>query len=112
MHHIKHWANGGETKASNLVSLCRFHHRAVHEGGFNVVVLDDGTIRFMRPDGDCVDRAASGCTRPAGDWRQLPVGKFVDCWRGERMDLDLAVDAMIQRSRDARNVPAGTSTVG
>ena len=36
MHHIKHWANGGETKPSNLVSLCRFHHRAVHEGGFDV----------------------------------------------------------------------------
>ncbi len=36
MHHIKHWANGGETKPSNLVSLCRFHHRAVHEEGFEV----------------------------------------------------------------------------
>ncbi len=32
-HHIEHWADGGETKLSNLVSLCRFHHRAVHEGG-------------------------------------------------------------------------------
>ena len=30
-HHIEHWANGGETKPSNLLSLCRFHHRAVHE---------------------------------------------------------------------------------
>src|SRR6185436_11188995 len=34
MHHIKHWANGGETKPSNLLSLCRFHHRAVHECAF------------------------------------------------------------------------------
>ena len=58
MHHIKHWANGGETKPSNLLSLCRFHHRAVHEGGFNVVVLDDGAVRFTRPDGSCVDRVA------------------------------------------------------
>ena len=31
-HHIQHWANGGETKMSNLVTLCRFHHRKVHEG--------------------------------------------------------------------------------
>ncbi|MGH9603424.1 MAG: DUF222 domain-containing protein, partial [Terriglobales bacterium] len=31
-HHIKHWAKGGETKMSNLVTLCRFHHRKVHEG--------------------------------------------------------------------------------
>ena len=31
-HHVKHWADGGETRLSNLVTLCRFHHRAVHEG--------------------------------------------------------------------------------
>ena len=31
-HHIVHWVNGGETKPSNLVCLCRFHHHAVHEG--------------------------------------------------------------------------------
>jgi hypothetical protein len=52
---------------------------------------------------------APGCTQPSGDWRQLPAGQFVDCWRGERMDLDLAVDGLVQRSREPRNVPAGTS---
>ena len=31
-HHVKHWAHGGETRLSNLVTLCRFHHRLVHEG--------------------------------------------------------------------------------
>src|SRR3984957_13993733 len=30
-HHIEHWADGGETKLSNLVTLCRLHHRLVHE---------------------------------------------------------------------------------
>ncbi len=38
-HHIVHWADGGETKLSNLVLLCRFHHRAVHEEGFTVRIL-------------------------------------------------------------------------
>ena len=31
-HHIVHWAGGGPTSLSNLVLLCRRHHRAVHEG--------------------------------------------------------------------------------
>jgi hypothetical protein len=31
-HHIVHWADGGPTSLSNLVLLCRRHHRAVHEG--------------------------------------------------------------------------------
>src|SRR4029077_20054459 len=32
-HHIIHWSNGGPTELDNLVSLCRPHHRAVHEQG-------------------------------------------------------------------------------
>src|SRR5262249_42185873 len=35
-HHIRHWANGGPTTISNLVLLCRRHHRSMHEDGFQV----------------------------------------------------------------------------
>ena len=35
-HHVRHWADGGETKLDNLVLLCRFHHRLVHEEGYRV----------------------------------------------------------------------------
>ena len=35
-HHVRHWADGGETKLENLISLCRFHHRLVHEEGYTV----------------------------------------------------------------------------
>jgi hypothetical protein len=108
MHHIKHWANGGETKPSNLVSLCRFHHRAVHEEGFDVRVLDDGALCFVRPNGEPVHRETPGCQQPRGDSSGLPVGKLAACWRGDRMDMDLAVDLLIQKSRKARDVPAGT----
>lgn len=109
MHHIKHWANGGETRPSNLLSLCRFHHRAVHEGGFDVQVLDDGALRFVNPHGDVVDGAQPGCTQPPGDISKLPEGQPANQWRGERMDMDLAVDLMIQKTRKGGNVPAGTS---
>jgi hypothetical protein len=35
-HHLRHWAQGGETKLHNLVLLCRRHHRRVHEGGWRL----------------------------------------------------------------------------
>jgi hypothetical protein len=37
-HHIKHWANGGDTKLDNLVTLCRYHHRELHKGKFFISV--------------------------------------------------------------------------
>jgi len=33
-HHIKHWADGGDTKLDNLVTLCKYHHRELHKGAF------------------------------------------------------------------------------
>lgn len=106
-HHVKHWANGGETKPSNLVSLCRFHHHAVHEGGITIEILDDGALRFVKPNGEALSSVAPGCTQPLGDWRQLPTGT-ASVYRGDRMDYGLAVEILQQQARRARNVPAGT----
>jgi len=41
-HHIRHWARGGPTTLSNLTMLCRRHHRAVHEEGYQVERQADG----------------------------------------------------------------------
>ena len=111
-HHIDHWANGGETKPSNLISLCRFHHRAVHEGGIRIERLDDGALRFVKANGVPVDSVVPGFTQPRGDWREMPEGTLVNRWLGERMDYGLAVDGLIQRARRANDVPAGTSVHG
>jgi hypothetical protein len=51
-HHVRHWADGGETKLSNLVELCSAHHRLLHEGGYGLRVTDDGALVFTRPDGE------------------------------------------------------------
>ena len=56
-HHIKHWVEGGETKLSNLVRLCRTHHRSVHEGKWTVRRDTDGEIGFLDPRGREVDRS-------------------------------------------------------
>jgi hypothetical protein len=45
-HHIKHWADGGETSMYNLVLLCRHHHHLVHEGGFVCEKSASGKVRF------------------------------------------------------------------
>jgi hypothetical protein len=51
-HHVRHWADGGETKLSNLVELCGHHHRLLHEGGYGLKSTDDGALIFTRPDGE------------------------------------------------------------
>ena len=48
-HHIEFWARGGPTDLPNLVSLCWFHHRCVHEGGWQVVKSAQG-LKFVPPE--------------------------------------------------------------
>jgi hypothetical protein len=108
-HHIIHWANGGETKPENLVCLCRFHHRAVHEGGVRIEQLDDGALRFVKANGNVIDSTAPGCRQPRGDVSRLPSGIAIAKWRGEKMDVGLGVEVLLQQTSRARNVPAGTS---
>ena len=112
-HHVKHWANGGETKLSNLVTLCRFHHRQVHEGQVVVETLDDGAFRFVRPDGESFDRPLP----ETGDWHELVAlneaediqvtpRTAITRWTGESMDLGIAVQCLLERR--GRDVSAET----
>ncbi len=50
-HHIRHWINGGPTVETNLVCLCRAHHRLVHESGWRITGNPNEQIVFHRPDG-------------------------------------------------------------
>jgi uncharacterized protein DUF222/HNH endonuclease len=53
-HHIKHWADGGETSLSNALLLCSLHHRHVHELGYTVEFGPDQRPRFRDPHGRLV----------------------------------------------------------
>jgi hypothetical protein len=55
-HHLDHWINGGETKPENMVLLCTYHHRLLHEGGFSMVKEADETLRFLTADGRTIPR--------------------------------------------------------
>jgi len=111
-HHIEHWADGGETKLSNLISLCRLHHRLVHEGEILVETQAGGGWRFLHPDGRHFD--VIRCTRaPQHTWEDLgmahaDLGIHIDSdtaatrWRGETMDYDLGVWVLCQQAKRRR----------
>jgi hypothetical protein len=50
-HHMWHWGKGGPTDRANLSSLCRRHHRLVHEGGWKMEGNAEGTVTFVSPHG-------------------------------------------------------------
>lgn len=116
-HHVKHWADGGETKLSNLVTLCRFHHRLVHEGGFGLERTDDGLFLFRRRDGTRIE--ASGCEKtnaaPTLEHINAEHGLSIDAgtcctgWSGERMDYAMAIEYLIYTRDEVRRVAHGTA---
>src|SRR3984893_2202332 len=55
-HHIEVWARGGAGNLPNLVLLCFFHHRLVHEGGWQVVKAGR-ELKFVAPDRVVMRRA-------------------------------------------------------
>jgi hypothetical protein len=107
-HHVHHWVHGGETKLGNLVTLCRFHHRHVHEENITVQTQPDGNWRFLKPDGSVFDDVGSTQT-PDYAWTDLldthdEQGIHIDSqtaatrWRGERMDYGLAIQGLLQQA--------------
>ena len=104
-HHIQHWARGGGTTLENLVQLCSYHHRLVHEGGFRVECTR-GAVRFRRPDGRVIAAVAGGAraSGPGLAEQHGAWGVTVDpntCRprsAGDRLDYDLAVDVLVHRA--------------
>ena len=104
-HHLHHWAQGGPTTLSNLALLCRRHHRAVHEEGYQVARGRDGTLQFRRPDGRPLpeapispgvpgDPVANLRTRHAAQGLRLDALTTRPGWPGERLDLGWAIDVL------------------
>jgi hypothetical protein len=104
-HHIRHWARGGPTTLSNLAMLCRRHHRAVHEEGFQVERREDGELQFRSPHGRVIPPVP-----PPPELRDDPVQGLLERndaagldlhahtatpgWLGEPMDVGYAIDVL------------------
>jgi uncharacterized protein DUF222/HNH endonuclease len=104
-HHIRHWAQGGPTKLSNLTLLCRRHHRTVHEEGYQVERLADGELQFRRPNGwilpdvplppkvpDQPVELLRAMNEAAG--LELHAHTATPSWLGERLDVGYAIDVL------------------
>ena len=60
-HHIKWWTRDrGLTEEGNLAALCPFHHRLVHEGGWEIEGDPLGRLRFTSPRGRVLEGGPPG----------------------------------------------------
>ena len=104
-HHIRHWAHGGPTTLSNLALLCRRHHRAVHEEGYQLDRQPDGELRFRRPDGQVLpevprppevrgDPVEIIRARNEADGLHPHARTAMPSWLGERLDVGWAIGVL------------------
>lgn len=82
---------------------CRFHHRLVHEGGFDLYRDAHGDIRFKSPDGRALP--AAGPSKGRGSLTHLlsmqcrlgiSAQTCVTQWDGVRMDHAMAVEGLCE----------------
>jgi len=48
VHHVRHWADGGETSVGNCCLLCPMHHQQVHLQGWDITI-QGGRVEFRAP---------------------------------------------------------------
>jgi Domain of unknown function (DUF222)/HNH endonuclease len=99
-HHIVHWWLGGPTDIDNLVLLCSFHHRLIHDHPYRLR-RENGVLRVWRADGEEVTaQRPLDAVPPVVSVLDLRVERHVDqdaivpAWAGERMDLDAILAAI------------------
>jgi len=84
-HHVRHWADGGETKLGNLLLLCSHHHRLVHEEGWRVEWWGrDRQPAFIDPRG----QVHVGRPRKTPKLEPDPVAALVEDTRSRGADPD------------------------
>ena len=56
-HHVRHWADGGETSLANTLLPCRRHHRVIHEGRTRMSLDGEGKAAFFTRAGKVIASA-------------------------------------------------------
>jgi hypothetical protein len=92
VHHVVPWECNGPTDMDNLVSLCPYHHRLFHEGGYRIDSLGGGQFVFRRPDGRTIGPPPLRAGPEAGP---LAPGDPRAEAGGARIDQALVIDGLI-----------------
>jgi hypothetical protein len=101
VHHVQFRSRGGSADPDNLIELCWFHHRLVHEGGWTLRLDDRGNVVVTNPAGNVIPalRSTTGTSTGILD-RNDRAGIDVNAdtirphWYGDRLDLDHITTAL------------------
>jgi Domain of unknown function (DUF222)/HNH endonuclease len=97
LHHVQFWRNGGKTSYTNMISLCKHHHRLVHDRGYFITASLGGGFTFTGPDGRGIPASPAPPGPADGDSiadchdAAITPGTIVPAWYGERLNLDYAI---------------------
>jgi hypothetical protein len=103
-HHVVSWLSGGRTDVDNLILVCSFHHRLIHDHGYRIRRLS-GQWEFLRPNGSSVPAVAVPLTGNAESLIEMHTrarlridrSTLTPDWDGERLDPDPILDALLPR---------------
>jgi hypothetical protein len=109
MHHIRHRQHGGHNELGNLVELCWFHHRLVHEGGWTLLHDDSGSLRAVDANGEFL--AAPRTSGEVGGITNSNVARgvtitqstVVSRWAGEPLHVNDVIAALWSVEHRRRN---------
>jgi hypothetical protein len=103
-HHVQHWLHGGRTDVDNLVLICSFHHRLIHDHGYRIRWTCGGWV-FSRPDTTPIPTVAEALTGNSESLIEMHTRArlritrttLTPNWYGERLDPQPILDALLPR---------------
>ncbi|WP_147258315.1 HNH endonuclease signature motif containing protein [Pseudonocardia hierapolitana] len=103
-HHVIPWWSGGRTDIDNLILICSFHHRLIHDHGYRIH-RPAGRWEFRRPDGTpipAIPTPLTGNTESLIEMHtrarlQIDHTTLTPDWYGDRLDPEPILDALLPR---------------